>query len=175
MQYFADTPDGAWAEFLRHEGITDDSELVNVRRSLWAVELPERISAETPTLTLAVLTGGINTYEACQEEARRLRKDGVVVLRAISAALRLGSAGGWKVHGGLQRAAERDGTVVCGIRCPFGFPGLAHCSCGPRSSRPAALLYPSLSHDPTHPRLFPQFLSWQEEHRGGAKRRSDQN
>jgi hypothetical protein len=22
VQYFADTPDGAWAEFLRHEGIT---------------------------------------------------------------------------------------------------------------------------------------------------------
>lgn len=35
VQYFADTPDGAWAEFVRHEGITEESELVNVRRALW--------------------------------------------------------------------------------------------------------------------------------------------
>ena len=26
-QYFADTPDGAWAEFLRHENITDPEDL----------------------------------------------------------------------------------------------------------------------------------------------------
>ena len=25
VQYFADTPDGAWAEFVRHEGITEES------------------------------------------------------------------------------------------------------------------------------------------------------
>ena len=24
VHYFADTPDGAWAEFLRHEGITSE-------------------------------------------------------------------------------------------------------------------------------------------------------
>jgi hypothetical protein len=33
VQYFADTPDGAWAEFLRHEGIRADAELVNLRRA----------------------------------------------------------------------------------------------------------------------------------------------
>src|SRR5690606_7733130 len=37
--YFADTPDGAWAEFLRHEEITDPADLEGVRRRLWAVEI----------------------------------------------------------------------------------------------------------------------------------------
>jgi hypothetical protein len=34
VQYLADTPDGAWAEFMRHEGIATESELMNVRRVL---------------------------------------------------------------------------------------------------------------------------------------------
>ena len=38
--YFADTPVGAWAEFLRHEGIVDAADLAGVQRSLWVVELP---------------------------------------------------------------------------------------------------------------------------------------
>src|SRR5262245_60720435 len=37
--YFADTPDGAWAEFLRHEEITDVQDLLTIRRQLWAVEV----------------------------------------------------------------------------------------------------------------------------------------
>src|SRR6202011_1235998 len=48
VQYFADTPDGAWAKFLRHEGITKESELANVRRALWAIEVPDNLPAETP-------------------------------------------------------------------------------------------------------------------------------
>ena len=39
--YFADTPGGAWAEFIRHEEIRDAEDLVTVRRTLWAVELDE--------------------------------------------------------------------------------------------------------------------------------------
>ena len=112
VQYFADTPDGAWAEFLRHEGITEESELANVRRALWAVEVPDKLTAEDPRLAHAVLTGGLDTYEECQREARRLRNNAVGALRAASAALLPGSAGGWKVDGGLQPAAERDGTVI---------------------------------------------------------------
>jgi len=121
VQYFADTPDGAWAEFLRHEGITEESELVNVRRALWAVEVPDDLTADEPRLAEAVLTGGLNTYEKCQREARRVRTKGVVALRAPSAALLPGSAGGWKVDGGLQPAAKRDATVlvVFGARPDF--------------------------------------------------------
>ena len=57
VQYFADTPDGAWAEFVRHEGITQETELVNVRRSLWAIELPDDLPAETPALPVRILKG----------------------------------------------------------------------------------------------------------------------
>jgi hypothetical protein len=112
VQYLADTPDGAWAEFLRHEGITEESEVVNVRRALWALEVPDDLTAEAPRLPQAVPTGGIDTYEQCQREARRLRNNGVRAIRAASAALLPGAARGWKVEGGLQPAAERDGTVV---------------------------------------------------------------
>jgi hypothetical protein len=110
-QYFADTPDGAWAEFLRHEGITNESELVNVRRALWAIELPESLFTHAPRLHESVLAGGIVTYEQCQAEARRLRSIGAAALRAPSAALLQGGARGWTVDGGLQPAAERDGIV----------------------------------------------------------------
>jgi hypothetical protein len=93
VQYFADTPDGAWAEFLRHEDITDEAELVNVRRALWAIELPDDlVLLETPGLSQRVLTGGIETYEACQREARRLRAKGAKALRAISGIAAWGSA-----------------------------------------------------------------------------------
>src|SRR5712671_3470214 len=121
VQYFADTPDGAWAEFLRHEGIMKESELANVRRALWAVELPDDLPAEAPQLARPVLTGGIGSHEECRKEARRLRSSGAAALRAPSAALLPGCAGGWKVDGGLQPAADRDATAlaVFGARPDF--------------------------------------------------------
>lgn len=112
VQYFADTPDGAWAEFLRHEGITEESEIANVRRALWAIEAPDDLSAGTPRLAHAVLTGGLASYARCRREARRLRAQGKQALRAPSAALLPGGARGWKVDRGLQPAALRDGTVL---------------------------------------------------------------
>jgi hypothetical protein len=112
VQYLADTPDGAWAEFVRHEGITQESELANVRRALWAIEVPDELPADTPCLAGRVMTGDTATYEECRKEARRLRSAGAQALRAPSAALLLGCAGGWKVNGGMQTAAERDGAVL---------------------------------------------------------------
>ena len=112
VQYFADTPDGAWAEFLRHEGITEESDLVNVRRALWAIELPDDLPTQAPALPLPVLTGGTATYEECQKDARRLRTKGAKALRSPSAALLPRGARSWKVDGGLQLAAERDGTIL---------------------------------------------------------------
>jgi len=112
VQYFADTPDGAWAEFLRHEGINAESEIVNIRRALWSVELPDDLPADLPRLSQAALTGGIDTYSDCQKEARRLRRNGAKALRAPSAALLPGGARSWKVDGGLQPAAARDGIVI---------------------------------------------------------------
>jgi hypothetical protein len=121
VQYFSDTPDGAWAELLRHEGITEEFELVNVRRALWAVEVSDDLPAEAPDLPGSVLTGGLATYEECRKEAQRLRNHGAVALRAPSAALLPGGARGWKVDGGLQPGAERDGIVfaVFGLRPEF--------------------------------------------------------
>ncbi|WP_128003423.1 MULTISPECIES: RES domain-containing protein [Piscinibacter] len=110
--YFADTPTGAWAEFLRHEGITDAADLAGVRRSLWAVELPED-GFVTPALPTSVLQGGATSYTVCQAAARRLRAAGAERLEAPSAALLPGGASGShaKVSGLATAAPARDGRV----------------------------------------------------------------
>jgi hypothetical protein len=134
VQYFADTPDGAWAEFLRHEGITMESDLVNVSRALWAVAVPDDLPTETPSLAATVVTGGTATYEACRKEARRLRSKGTVAIRAPSAALISGGGRGWRVDGGLQPAEERDGTVLAVFGPQPGFVGwMAAFAARPRS------------------------------------------
>ena len=99
-QYLADTPDGAWAEFLRHEEITEPSDLDGVRRAMWAVEVPEQFAE--PSLTAEVATGGPGTYAACREEAGRLRASGATGLAAPSAALVPGTPSGWQVDGGMR-------------------------------------------------------------------------
>jgi hypothetical protein len=110
--YFADTPTGAWAEFLRHEGIRDPEDLAGVRRSLWAVELPD-VAGSIPVLGHEVLTGGLDSYAACQQEAARLRVSGATQLDAPSAALATGSARGWIATPQVERAeGARDGRVV---------------------------------------------------------------
>ncbi len=111
VQYLADTPDGAWAEFLRHEEITREEELQNVRRALWVVQVPDSIQPVQPVITREMLTGGLNSYSACQAEARRLRSEGAKELRAPSAALIEGGAGGWTVKDGLRPAPDQNGFV----------------------------------------------------------------
>lgn len=110
--YFADTPTGAWAEFLRHEGITDAADLAGVRRSLWAVELPDNGYA-TPALPATVLQGGAASYPACQQAARKLRAAGAERLEAPSAALLPGGASGTRatISGLTTAAPARDGQV----------------------------------------------------------------
>jgi hypothetical protein len=110
--YFADTPTGAWAEFLRHEGITDVADLSGVRRSLWVVELPDD-GYEAPALPDAVLRGGMASYAACQAAARALRAAGAERLEAPGAALLPGGASGSHatVSGLAAAAPARDGVV----------------------------------------------------------------
>lgn len=110
VHYLADTPAGAWAEFLRHEGIVDAADLEGVARGLWAVEIAPRRWAQ-PRLDAATLTGGVDSYPACQAEARRLRKREARALRAPSAALGPGKAHGWRVEQGEQRGRDRNGVV----------------------------------------------------------------
>jgi RES domain len=110
--YFADTPTGAWAEFVRHEEITDARDLAGVRRSLWAVALPDSGYAE-PDLPIEMLQGGTKTYTACQAEARRLRADGSMRLQAPSAALLPGGARGWMATSTdvTPVSSDQDGVV----------------------------------------------------------------
>jgi len=111
VQYLSDTPDGAWAEFLRHEEIADPEDLATVRRAMWAVEVPDE-DLPTPDLPPEVLTGGPGTYRACRDEARRLRGRGARGIVAPSAALLPGAAGGWRVEGGLAPGPRRDGRTI---------------------------------------------------------------
>ena len=110
--YLSDTPDGAWAEFLRHEELREPEDLQGLTRSIWAVEVPDQDDTAEPNLPEAVLQGGEETYADCQAEARRLRQRGGSALRAPSAALVAGGAGGQRVEGGLQEADPRDGSVL---------------------------------------------------------------
>ena len=108
--YFSDTPDGAWAEFLRHEEIFDPEDLLTVRRALWAVDIGDE-PPEEPELAPATLTGGRESWPDCQREADRFRNGGASGITAPSAALRPGGAHGWRVDGGLQPGPARDGKV----------------------------------------------------------------
>lgn len=121
--YFADTPDGAWAELLRHEEITDPEDLATLRRALWAVEIGDDPLKEA-SLPGADLTGGVETYEACCSHARRLRVRGTRRLVAPSAALVPGGAAGQEVTVGLERPGDsRDGRVVVIFGGPEGLVG----------------------------------------------------
>jgi hypothetical protein len=111
-QYLTVTPDGAWAEFLRHEELREPEDLAGLRRSIWAIEVPDHEDAATPELAEAVLVGGEHTYPDCRSEACRLRQLGVTALRTPSAALVGGGAGGQRVEGDLREAAARDGSVL---------------------------------------------------------------
>lgn len=108
---FADTPEGAWAELLRHEEITDPADVLEIRRSLWAVEIDE-LPRIRPRLPRPTMIGGPRSYPACRREASRLRGRGADGLLAPSAALMPGEAHGWRVAGGLRHAPRRDGRVV---------------------------------------------------------------
>jgi hypothetical protein len=111
VHYFADTPDGAWAELLRHEEITEEADLATIRRALWAIEVDVGGLGE-PALPKSVLLGGPESYPRCRGEARRLRDAGAVGLIAPSAALEAGEARGWRVEGGMRPGAPRAAKVL---------------------------------------------------------------
>jgi len=127
VQYLSDTPDGAWAEFLRHEEITETEDVATVRRALWAVDVSDE-GYSAPNLPPEVLTGSLESYPACREEAGRIRSRGAPGIVAPSASLLPGGARGWRVDGGLAPAPDRDGrTIVLFGRRPdlVGWPATA--------------------------------------------------
>jgi hypothetical protein len=111
VQYMSSTPDAAWAEFLRHEEITDPADVALVNRSLWAIELPDEALA-SPTLPDATLVGGTASYPACRAEARRLRASGANGLTAPSAALDRRTGSGFRTDGGLRPGPRREESVI---------------------------------------------------------------
>ena len=116
--YFSDTPDGAWAEFLRHEEITDPRDLPTIQRQLWAVDIGDG-AAERVALPIEVLTGGPETYARCQRKAASMRARGATRIEAPSAALVAGGARGMRVERGVAPAPPRHGAVIV----LFGSPG----------------------------------------------------
>lgn len=130
---FCDTPDGAWAEFLRHEEIRDAEELPTIRRALWAVDIGERPTVR-PRLEATILTGGPESWDACRSEAQRLRTLGSWGISAPSAALRPGAARGRRVDDNLEPGPKRDGRIfvffrrrrhqVGWVATPAGRPGV---------------------------------------------------
>ena len=106
VAYLAETADGAWAEFLRHEEIADAADLEGVTRAIWAIELPERPKVR-PRLPGVTLTGGRESWQACQDEARRLRRRGKRALVAPSAALLPRTPSGFRTEGGLRPGPAR--------------------------------------------------------------------
>jgi hypothetical protein len=114
VQYLADTPDGAWAELLRHWNITLPEDLGGIDRALWAVEVEE--GAEVlmrPRLHRLTMLGSLNSYAACRAAARRLRERGASGLLAPSAALLENAASGQRTtRDGLVEAGARDGRVL---------------------------------------------------------------
>ncbi|HEX5475303.1 MAG TPA: RES domain-containing protein [Vicinamibacterales bacterium] len=120
VQYLAETPDGAWAEFLRHEEIRTPEDLATVRRALWAIEIDDAVGAE-PALSNEVMTGGLASYDACRAEADRLRAGGAARFDAPSAALR--DARGFQVHGGLVAGDFRAARAIVLFGVPAGATG----------------------------------------------------
>jgi hypothetical protein len=117
--YFADTPDGAWAELLRHEEITDPADLATIRRAIWAVDL-----GEAPAVRLDVDGDGdvakrdvAVDIDACQAAARRARAAGHQRIDVPSAALMPGGARGRRIDARIDGDREsetppRDGRVL---------------------------------------------------------------
>lgn len=103
--------------FLRHEEIRDPEDLATVRRAIWAIEIHDE-PATPSALPVAIHTGGLDTYKACQADARRLRALGTMRLDAPSAALLSNSASGHCVDGGLTPGPLREErtTVLYGNR-----------------------------------------------------------
>lgn len=114
VTYLASTPDVAWAEFLRHEGITSTEDLAGIRRTIWALEVDD--SDTEPMVDVAgtarFTRGGRANYAAAQRAAQSARDRGARSLRAPSAALVPGGARGQRTDGGLRESPDRDGVVL---------------------------------------------------------------
>lgn len=141
VQHLAETPDGAWAELLRHEEIRDPADLAGIARALWAVELPDA-PLPAPALSADACTGGVASWPTCRAEAARLRAAGAPGLTAPSAALLPGTPSGFRVAEGLRPGPPRPERVhvLFGPRPDL----VAWCACA--EGRPRADLLARVRH-----------------------------
>jgi hypothetical protein len=149
--YFADTPDGAWAELVRHEEIVEPDDLETIRRAMWVVELGDGPATEVE-LRHDLATGGIDTYPACQLHARELRARGAWRLRAPSAALEPNGATGWQVRDGERAGPPCDGRVYV----TFGSPAPLNGWCVSPCATPPPHVLERVRHFPPRPGDVPR-------------------
>ena len=117
VQYLANTPDGAWAELLRHEEIYEAEDVEGVERALWAVDVEEMPQAR-PELDDATVRGDRDSYTACQAEAQRLRDLGHEGLVAPSAAIRDVSVRSWEAVGEVNVPGSERPAIVTALFGP---------------------------------------------------------
>ncbi len=112
--YFADTPNGAWAEFIRHEEITEVSDLDGIRRSIWVVDVPDDIEVGTLAVPNAQAFGGTSTYHQTQAAAREYRDNNPASHGFVtrSAALLEHGGKGREMDGGRVESSFREGMVL---------------------------------------------------------------
>ena len=121
--YFADTPDGAWAEFLRHEEIDDPADLQTIRRQMWAVEIGEA-PAVPVEIRSAALGGGAEYLRALSAAGESVAREG----RDPSAGA-LCRADAWRraqacaCTQACSPAEARDGRVIVVFGAPEGLTG----------------------------------------------------
>lgn len=128
-QYFADSPEAAWAEFIRHEEIFEplapDEFMKDFRRVLWAIEVevsdaPELFLTVSPKehISYQYLVGGPDSYSVCQQFAEERRGLGYKWLVAPSAAMQADSSKGYTVNlGKLQPGPVRESKVYVYFGC----------------------------------------------------------
>jgi hypothetical protein len=115
VRYFADTPDGAWAGSRATKASARIAELAGIRRSMWAIVLPDHPAPQTPHLPPPVVAGGTGTYAECRKEARRPRAKGARWLGfAFGRADRRGAGrlegkGEWRFAAGRRTRRVRAG------------------------------------------------------------------
>lgn len=111
-QYTSSTPDASWAEFLRHQGIRDATDLAGIERTMWAIEIPDDEPAARPALPVGTLTGGRSSYPACQQEAASIRARGFTRVISVSAAVLPGTPSGWVSGAELLPAPAREELTI---------------------------------------------------------------
>jgi hypothetical protein len=92
-QYLSLTPDGAWAELIRHEDLKTEAAVAEVRTQIWVVRINQARIADYSTFTKAEQAGFppdalvSDDYTVCQAEGARLRAAGYAGVIAPSASL----------------------------------------------------------------------------------------